>query len=391
MGDSHLDKVIDEMQGIATYYYTDSTHLQFSGEVYNDSVTINPNDPGYHLVGNPFPTAIDWEDPAGWTRKGFSNTMWYWVNAGSERVIQTYNNNGDDLPGVGTIIDGYDESTISHIPPYQSVWMKQDTTANVPLTVKRAARVKNSDAPLKSASKGDSKSKSYDLLRVQAQNAHTMDGTVIYFHEKFKETKGREDSEKRFNGSKNVPELYTHVDGKAVAINGLPALNGNSYSIPLSVRNRIEEPVTLHFNAEEFGEDYVLYLEDKDKGSWTNLKVLSRYTYEPAKTGDDKDRFVIHVEKVMQTPTNVDEMLESSNTNGIEIAGYENYARVSISDDLMQSGQATIELLDVNGRLILSQTTMNPETEIILPEQSGVYVVRVKVEGAVKSEKVVKR
>jgi len=389
--DVNTNKTIAPMQGVVGYYYNNPKKLNYTGKVYNGSVTITPDDPGYHLVGNPFPAAIDWEDPAGWIRKGFSNTMWSWINSGGKRVISTYNNNGDALPGVCTMNPpaGYDASTMSHIPPYQSVWLKQDTSAAVPLTVKRAARVKKSNAPLKSSSSQDA-SKVYDLLRVQAENSHTRDGAVLYFHEKFTEGKGREDSEKRFNGSEDIPELYTRINEEAMSINGMPSLKADAYQIPLSVRNRVEEEVTLHFNAENFRDDYDIYLEDKEKGSWLNVRKLDSYAYQPSQIGEDHERFVIHLEKVQSVATDVKEALQNENIGGIAISGCRDYALVSIDENLLQPSEATVELLDINGRLILSRKTNSAETEVGLPDESGVYVVRVHVGGKVKTEKVVR-
>jgi hypothetical protein len=377
------------MQGVVGYFYNNPKNLDYTGEVYNSDVTITPDDPGYHLVGNPFPAAIDWEDPVGWVREGYATSIWSWINAGGERVIQTYNNNGDDYPGVGTLtpdVGSYDD--ISHIPPYQSVWMKQETSAAVPLTVKREARVKDSDAPLKSAS-SDDPSMTYDLLRVQAKNSHSRDGTVIYFHEIFKKGKGREDSEKRFNGSKNIPELFTRIKDEAMSINGMPPLEADAYQIPLSVRNRIEENVTLHFDAANFTDNYNIYLEDKTNGSWVNLKELNSYAYQPSEKGDNHERFIIHFEKVQSVPTDMEEALQNENAGGIKISGYEDYVLVKITEDLLETGDATIELLDMNGRLIRSLQTGEDETRISLPESSGVYVVRVQAGDRVKTGKVV--
>jgi hypothetical protein len=381
---------LEKMENISANYKDEKT-LDYTGEVYNQDVENDYPGTGYYLVGNPFPAAIDWEYADGWVREGFSNTIWSWITYNEERTIQTYNNNGDVLPGVWTIEpEGYDASTMSHIPPYQSVWMKKESADFSRLVVKREARVKESDAPLKSASANEA-SKVYDLLRVQAQNSHSRDGAVLYFHEKFNEGKNREDSEKRFNGSKNVPEVYTRMNNQALSINGLPTLEEESYQFPLSVRNRIEEDVTLQFNAENFSDDYDIFLEDRTKGRWINLKVLDSYAYTPTKQGDDHERFVIHIQKVKEVPTGIEEALQNENAGGIEINGYRNYALVGIEQDLLQSGLATVELFDLNGRLIFSSQTTETETRISLPGESGVYIVRVNVGGVVKTEKVVRQ
>jgi hypothetical protein len=389
LGDSDLEKGIDEMQGIATYYYTDSTHLEYSGVVHNQNVTIEPDDPGYHLVGNPYPTAIDWEDPSGWTREGFSSTIWSWINDGGERVIQTYNNNGDDLPGVWTLEpQGYDASTISHIPAYQSVWMKQESETAVPLTVNRSARVKESDAPLKSASSG-SGDNSFEMIRIKAENAHTMDATVLYFNGSFSAGKGREDSEKRFNGSRKVPEVYTRINTQAHAINGQPSLNADENAYPLSVRNRVEGEVRLVFDLDEFtDETYEIFLEDQVTGAWTDLREVREYAYTPEQMGKDHDRFVLHLDKIKEVPTRV-ENPDSSDAGDITIVGKDDYALVTISHELLRGENAVIDLMDMNGRLLERKEVSERETEVSLPANNGIYIVKVTAGGQQKSEKVI--
>ncbi|PWD99771.1 T9SS type A sorting domain-containing protein [Marinilabilia rubra] len=381
------NRPIGDMQGIVGYYYTDTKHLDYTGTVQNTDLTVTPDDPGYHLVGNPYPTAIDWEDPAGWTRAGFSNTIWSWINYGGERIIQTYNNNGDALPGVWTLEpNGYDASTMSHIPPYQSVWMKQESETAVPLTVKRAARVKNSDAPLKSASSGDG---SFEMIRIKAENAHTMDATVLYFNGSFITGKGSEDSEKRFNGSEKVPEVYTSLNTQALAINGQPLLSAEENAYALSVRNRVEGEVRLVFDLDEFTDvTYDVLLEDKVTGAWTDLRDINEYAYTPVQMGDDHDRFVLHLDKVKEVPTSV-ENPESSAAGDITIVGKDEYALVTISNELLSAGNAIIDLLDMNGRLIERKNTTEQETEIALPDNSGMYIVKVSAGGKQKTEKVV--
>ncbi|MDN5292424.1 MAG: hypothetical protein PWQ06_2663, partial [Anaerophaga sp.] len=374
------------MEAVAAVYLQGKT-LDYSGELYNSDVSKISDGYGFFLLGNPYPAAIDWEYPAGWIRDGFSNTMWSWITIDGERIIQTYNNGGDELPGEYSIVaDGYDASTVSHIPPYQSVWLKQETTGEKTITVKRAARVKESDAPLKSAS---NETFSYNLIRIQTDNNILIDGTVIYFNETFTEGAGEEDSEKQFNSSENVPEIYTRINDAPYAINGLPVLTEEAYSVSLSVRNRVEGEVTIKVDLSQFSANYEVYLEDKATGSWTNLKEVNEYVYTPTQMGDDHDRFVLHLEKVAEVPTSVEEP-EQHDITGIEIIGQKEFVVVCIGQELLQTSDATIEVMDINGRLMNSVNTNEPETEVDLPDNSGVFVIRVNAGGVVETGKVVR-
>jgi hypothetical protein len=375
------------MEAVAAMYL-DGLMLDFSGSVNTSNVIKESDGQGYFLLGNPYPVAIDWEDPIGWERDGFSNTMYSYVTINDIRIFQTYNNGGDLLPGfpVLEMPEGYDEGNVSHIPPYQSVWLRQDITGPMNITVKPSARVKESDAPLKSVSTDDF---TYDLIRIKADNDFLFDGTVIYFNENFSESVGDEDSDKRFNSSVEVPELYTRINNRAYAINGLPALSDPQYSIPLSVRNRVEREVTFTVDLSQFNVNYEVFLEDRETGTWINMREVNTYTYAPVQMGDDHDRFVLHFEQRQDVPTGINES-ESATDGGIHIYGMGDYTRILISPELLQSAEAVIEILDVSGRVMNRVTTGSAKTEIYLPESNGVFVVRVNAGGTVKTEKVVR-
>lgn len=374
------DPLLNDMENVAAWYKQEKV-LDYSGYVYESEVQKTFNGKGYYMIGNPYLTAIDWDNAEGWERDGISNTMWSFIDVNGGRVLQTYNSG----TGVYTIFpEGYDESTLSHIPPYQSVWVKTEKT-NARLTVKPSARVSKSEAPLKSIAPNTS----YNLIRIEAGNGYLIDGAVIYFNDDFSVDAGPEDSEKQFNSSTSTPEIYTRINDVAYAINGLPELDADSLDIPLSVRNRIEGEVTLKFYLERFADGYELYLIDGETGVRTNLRQQNKYVYTPADMGDDHDRFVLRFVKVNEVPTSVEEPGENTSAT-IRIVGRQTDALVKISRELLQTAQATIDVLDLNGRLIKSVKTNLTETEIDLPENSGIYLIRVEAGGTVKSEKIMR-
>ncbi|WP_139035338.1 T9SS type A sorting domain-containing protein [Anaerophaga thermohalophila] len=370
-----------ELQEMEAVYgkYGEGKVLNYTGVVNNSDVTKS-FESGYYLVSNPFPVAIDWDKDEGWEREGFSTTIWSWITINGYRTVQTINN------GVAAIKpEGYSDENASHIPPYQAVQMKV-VAGNAKLTIKREARVKNSNAPLKSAAGQQS---SYNLIRIQTDNNLQIDGTLIYFNDTFINGASDEDSEKQFNSSENVPEIYTRINNSAYAINGFPELTDSEYSIPISVRNRVEADVTMAFDLKEFGGGYTVYLEDKETGSWINLLQQSEYVYTPAQMGDDHDRFVLHLEKIQQVATGINQP-DTESTDDIEIVGYEDYAQIQISNELLQTSDAEIDLLDMNGRLLNKVTTRQTQNNVDLPDNSGVYIIRVNIGDVVKTGKVVR-
>jgi hypothetical protein len=89
----------------------------------------------------------------------------------------------------------------------------------------------------------------------------------------------------------------------------------------------------------------------------------------------------------MEIPTSVEEP-EQNDITGIEIIGQKGFVVVRIGQELLQTSDATIEVMDINGRLMNSVNTNEPETEVDLPDNSGVFVIRVNAGGVVETGKV---
>jgi hypothetical protein len=379
---------LNEMEGVSTWYYQNKV-LDYEGEINVGEFSRTFAEIDHHLFANPYPTAIDWEDPAGWGRSDFGNTMWNRVTFGGERTWQTYNNGGDDDPGVYALPPeafGQTAENVSYIPPYQTVWIKAEKE-NSTLTVSSETRVKDNSVGLKSA--GTDESQKVNIIRLQISNSKALDGTVIYFSGNFMDEKGREDSEKRFNDSKNIPEIYTRIGGNAYSINGKSLLTEAAYSLPVSVRTRIIEETQISVNLSRFEANYDVFLEDKETGAWVNMKENPEYVFVPVHQGHEHNRFVLHLEKTQEIPTNLNNSNEYVHRD-ISIIGRTEYALVRISSDLLQPSGALIEVLDMNGRLISRMRTIGSSTEVDLPDNSGVYVVRVNAGGTMKTGKVVR-
>jgi len=384
------DIPLNPLEGVSTWYYNQDKQLDYSGTLNQGDITFTYGQPDYYLLGNPYATSIDWDVLEAENRDGldFAQTMWFRVSrtgfdGETYRTWQTYNT---FFSAIDPEELGYSIENESYIAPYQTVWIKADVS-NATFTVSENSKVKHTGAlPLKSA--GSSNNSEMDVLRIKAVNDKTVDGAVIFFNNAGDSGRDSFDSDKRFNDSKAIPELYTMLNSTPLAINSLPQLSGTAYSIPLSVRNRIEGEVKLSVDVREFTDAYDVVLEDKELSSWINMRDVSEYAYNPRIMGDDHDRFVLHLSKVQKVPTDIEESVDDA--SNIQIIGKKDYAAVRISPELLQSSEAVIHVLDVNGRQITNKNTRDTETEIALPSENGVYVVRVNAGGTVKTQKVVR-
>ena len=375
-----------DLEGVSVYYdMADATHqLDFTGSLNNGAITRNYSGNGWYLFGNPYPSFINWqlEDGAGWTRNNVSPTIWYRTKVGTEMVFVTYNRSADlgsraSLYPTGSATDA--EEVLALIPPLQSVWVKATTTGS--LTVNNSARSHGlPGSNLKSGSTA-----SNDIIRIVASNNYTKDGAVIYFSERNTEAKEKGDSDKQFNSSVRIPEVYTRIGNTAIAINGLPVLSSASRTIPLSVRNRVEGEVILNFDLSLFESGHSVELEDKVTGTRTNLRATADYTYTPAVMGEVHDRFVLHINQVT---TSVVDPEASSQDNGITIKGFRGRAIVNIPLQLLNTQDAVIEVYTVEGQKFSETKTSVSQTIVNLPQVDALYVIRVTVGSETKTGKV---
>ena len=372
------------LEGVSAYYnVATTTHkLNYPGTLNSGEVSRTYPSPGWYLFGNPYPSFINWQNDAGWSRNNIDATIWYRTKIGTEMVFITYNRSAD--PGsrasmYPTGIAPYAEESLALIPPLQSVWIKVASATT--LSVNNTTRSHGlTGARLKSSSVNNN-----NIIRITASNYYTRDGAVINFSGNASESLDQYDSRKQFNSSVRVPEVYTRVGTVATAINGMSELGSTNRTIPLSVRNRIEGEVTLNFDLSLFEAGHSVELEDKVTGTRTNLRANADYTYTPAVLGEVHDRFVLHINQVT---TSVVEPEATTQDNGITIKGFRGRAIVSIPLQLLNAQDAVIEVYTLEGQKLSETKTFLSTTLVHLPAVAAPYMIRVTVGSETKTGKV---
>ncbi|GAO31679.1 hypothetical protein JCM15548_14067 [Geofilum rubicundum JCM 15548] len=314
--------------------------------------------------------------------------MWYRSKIGEEMVFVTYNRNAPRFAKVALApFDNMSleiEKEFSLIPPMQAVWVNA-LEAGATLTVLPSART---HGEAKSKLKRSGSGSTADVLRIQTENKHARDGAVLYFSDDADHAFDKGDSEKYFNDSKNVSEIYTRVGDRALAINGMPMLLEDMKMIPLIIRNNEEGEVLLKFDLSYFTGQHTIYLEDRETGAFVNLFHENEYSYSVTRTGEVDDRFVLHFYKVstdLETPGE-DEMDAG---NEIKIKSIADKVLVSMSPELLGTGNAYVEIYTLNGRKVDTVPSRSSRTLIFLPAERGVYIIRAVANNRVKSERVV--
>lgn len=231
----------------------------------------------------------------------------------------------------------------------------------------------------------------YDLIRLRIENEYVFDATVIYYYETFSDERGPEDSDKMFNSSEKIPEIFTRIDNSAMAINGFSDLDGESYiSVPISVRNRVWNECTISANLEDFRDDYDVVLEDVERGHFTNLRT-SLYTYTPSVLGTEHERFILHLTQRNKVATGIeshynkmDELVRFTSDHGL--------LEVSMDAELLSGPgpEARIDVFTRNGKKLTSRRAVSEFNQIELAG-GQIYIVRVTAGDQLITKKVAVR
>lgn len=376
------------LEGIATNLIDDNTGsrlIEYSGEINKEEVSRVFEEKGFSLLGNPYPAFISWENAATWERPNVDGTIWYRSKVGEEMAFITYNKDAAPFGKVALYpeqeIGTISEEELSLIPPMQAVWIKT-FVEGVTVTVKPEGRTHGINGSiLKSTS-----TSSADVIRIETSNAYSRDGAVIYFSEGSAEGLDKGDSEKYFNDSKRIPEIYTRSGAASLAINGLPTINKEIIEIPLSTRNQVAGEVEMEFDISHFNFNHAILLEDRYNGTVVNLRSQNTYSYIAEAIGDNHDRFVLKLHNIT-TNTDVIKDDEVNAGNEIQIRNAGSMILVTASMSLVSQGPGVIEIYTVEGRKLQEVPAHSSRTLILMPKESGVYIVRARFGNTVKSER----
>ncbi|TCO07432.1 glycine-rich domain-containing protein [Natronoflexus pectinivorans] len=385
----HHGTAMRDMEGVAVHYHKTNEEdnfmeLSYTGVLNTGEINRTFIENRYQLMANPFPSFINWQSNTGWSREHFEPTIWYRALIGEAMTFVTYNRSA--VSGARVALypteESYNEEEMGLIAPMQSVYVRP-LGANRTITLDNAARSHGvADSHLKS-----SESSYGDVVRITADNGLSRDGAVIYFTRNATEDIDEGDSEKYRNSDDRVPEIFTRVGEIELAINGLPELNQPTRTIPLIVRNRVSGDVTLTFDMSYYYGMHSVYLEDRDTGAFIHVTVGGEYVYTVSESGERDDRFVLHFYMVS---TDLEpEMEDPSAAAGIRINGVAGKALVSIDSQLLQMGDANIEVFTIEGQKVSETKAQSSRTLVVLPRTSAIFIVRVTAGDVVKSERVV--
>jgi hypothetical protein len=325
---------------------------------------------GYTLLSNPYPSYLDWTaayTAAVATNVNLSSSIWYRSNDGTNMVYDIYNATG----AIATNNSG--GTTTQYIPPMQAFWVynpNDGTTGSV--TFSNSMRSHQNNGGLKSITDFPA------FVRLNLENDGAIDQTVLYFDNNAATGYDNFDSDKMMVS--NAAQVYSFVDNKKLAINGMKSVKTNK-QVPLTV----EFPTAkgYSFNATEVAmTDGIVILEDRLMNVFQDLTMNPVYAFD-AVVGTDANRFVVH----FQANSGV-AGIETAEENGIDIvSNASGLVTITLSEELPAMG--TIQIIDINGKVIATQAINEQTTTMNINATTGVYHVLVYSSAKVARKKIV--
>ena len=327
----------------------------------------HPFTQGFNLIGNPYPSPIDWDSPVGWVRDHVDNALYYFNAGTTDQYTGTYSTyiNGISSDGIASNI----------IPAMQGFFMHVSNGPPYPVA---ATLIYTNDVRINNLSPHfhkDTRAETRPLLRIKARfgsEGSSGDAVVIYFdNEATLNFDAKKDALKLMNTDFAEPSLYAiSMDSEKLSINGLPWPDDSITMVPLGVKTQLDGKVI--FNCHDLNNlpgDMFVYFCDKQTGTKQNV-VLHPEFITQLNAGDHENRFSLIFSKY-------DLRFHPKHNEIFHVYSYRN--RVYIYMSLPAEDQAELTIHNMVGQRTVHQKLQgNGYTEIDLETGSGIYIVTLR-------------
>lgn len=315
---------------------------------------------GWNFLGNPYPSAIDWDDVIalnGGTQNFLTTTK---LNS-SVHIANSNGSYSSYVAGIGT--NGF----TGIIPAYEAFWTqvnKDYYDANNPtLPIAGAQLQLNDNVRVHATLSGGSKTTPSGIIRMYTQKGQQQDEAILRLADggtfDFDNT---EDALKIMSDQTDAPQIAMVPAGsEMMAINSIPNNPALPVSIPLTVKSSANAVHRLAFDLFAFDHDQIsVHLEDKLKNSLTDLRIQDVYTYSSL-VDNDNNRFVLH----LGLTTGNNELGQ----NEITVYSYDNSIYISNLKE-----QSTFTLYNMLGQVIYTKIITDNNCKIDFNVARGYYM-----------------
>lgn len=356
------------------YYDQQNLTINFSNSVTDIAnsdltipVTFTQNDgnsdyfDGWNLIGNPYPSAIDWDSFA---KTNIQNTVYYWDGIHNQYVY--YNGFGGTQTDDGSnVVNGGSR----YVPSLQGFFVK--ATGNGNFTIPRTSRVHNNQTIWKKSIIPETDSE-ISYFKLSSNLGTASDELCIRF---FPEATSRFDDDydafKFFNtGSQNI---YSINNDLPLTINSLPVLD-TAMIIPVDFNSNQIGNYEIRLNINKLPDDITIFLEDLSNQQVTLLTKNSYiFNYQTAQSTRNFNLFFKHL---------------TSDIPETENARIYSFNKTVYIDCPQINGIGEVDIYNVIGQLILHDNINGTVWEKSIRSASGIYTVKTQINNKISIKKV---
>jgi hypothetical protein len=326
-------------------------------------LTIGLNSCSWNLLGNPYPSALSWNNIPG---KADLSTGYYYV----------WNENKAGGPGYEAFLNNTYKTagTNGNIPSMQGFFIQALPTGGKCLMIQNGARVHDGNFWLK---KKDEPVIS-NRLKLTLDNGTHSDDCYVLFGKDGSIGQDWFDAEKLMSLDIGIPQIYTIVNNdKKTLFNAMPLIQ-DPETIPVGIYAPVEGDYTLTVSGvESFSSLSGLVLEDLQQKTTQNMVVHPVFSFH-ATGNEDAGRFMLHI----TSPIGINDQ-----TNEGLIRIYSVQKTIVIACNQPTDG-AQVHLFNLLGQEILhKELGTQGITRIPVTAPDGYYIVKVQTRDSIRSVK----
>jgi hypothetical protein len=330
---------------------------------------------GFNLVGNPYPSPIDWNASSGWTKTNIDNALYFFDAGSSDEFTGTYSSyiNGVSSNGTTDNIIGSMQGFFVHV-----------SNGSFPVTAtlgfSNGVRINNLTEKLQ---KKDTQPL-WPMIRLTCKfegNKYGSDATVFYFNDKNTGQFDKEgDALKLMNTNAAIPNIYSITnDSRKLSINGLPVNKDSIQIYPLGISKGVGGQMEI--NAQEIfkmPEGLNIYIYDAETNVLQNIRNKSTYKFTQTQS-ESENRFSLVLSlKDIQYLSGTQNNFKTYSRNG------KLYFELS---PLL--AEADLTITNMQGQIIHNQKIEgSSEQEINMNAAPGLYIISVQTNSGVYSRKI---
>jgi hypothetical protein len=361
------------MNGYSVWLEGGNTMVAFSGTFNSGMQTItgmtytgpgipsyNPDYAGYNLIGNPYPSAVNW-DHESVLKVNTNDAIYFW---------------NPELEGYSSYVDGTGnnpETTGGIIPSMQGFFVRvTEPGASGSITFSNECRTHSTGQFYKQ------EGREINSMRISVIGDGREDQTSICFKQGSSQYFDPAFDAFKMWGSSSVPQLYSIAgDGSCLSINSLPSMDHDD-AVMVGFIAENAGTYQLGFSGmETFPDETAILLEDLQEGILVDCRVNRQYQFS-YEVGEDPERFLVHF---------------SISSGTTEDDGSE--ARIFYSGGLIScyipeyQGNACCSIIDLTGRVLRSVAFSAGGIEKIPPGGlHGCFIVRLSADQRIVTKKI---